>query len=310
SARATLAKVAAELGNGKEDDWRSKAEEVRQALIDNLWDPERKACFDRDREGEVLPELIHNNLRCMWYGIFTQQMADAWIEHHMLDLKTFWTPVPLPSIAVNEPLFYNGKRNNWSGQPQGLTYQRAIDALENYGHYAEVTLLGQKLLPVLIDNNCRFTQQLDPMTGAPSGQRPDGYGPMALAALEYLSRLHGIHLEVDEGRVWWSAVDPEAADFNYEQSWGEHSFRLSYKDSIMSAYVGKELVFSCSAGARVITDLSGKVLEVVGAAPEPVRFQLKRNTGMTELLVQPNTVYAIDEEGAKLKSAVPFHRPE
>jgi hypothetical protein len=310
SARATLAEIAAELGNGKEAYWRTKAQQVRRALIDNLWDPERKACFDRDRDGEVLPELIHNNLRCMWYGIFTQEMADAWIQHHMLDPETFWTPVPLPSIAINEPLFYNGKRNNWSGQPQGLTYQRAIDALENYGHYAEVTLLGQKLLPVLIQNNCRFTQQLDPMTGAPSGQRPDGYGPMMLAALEYLSRMHGIHLEVDAGRVWWSAVDPDAADFKYEQSWGEHSFQLSHEGGVVKAYVGRELVFSCNAGTRVITDLSGKVLEVVGISPEPVRVKLKRKTGMIDLLVEPNAVFAVDEKGANVKSTVPFHLPE
>ena len=92
--------------------------------------------------------------------------------------------VPFQSMDINEPLFYNGRRNNRSGQPQGLTYQRAIDAMENYGHYAEVTLLGQTLLPVLIDNDARFTQQLDPLTGAPSGQRPDGYGPMMLAALK------------------------------------------------------------------------------------------------------------------------------
>ena len=148
--RATLAKIARELGNGREEFWRQRAEQVRQRLIQGLWDPSRHACFDRDRTGKRLDELIHNNLRCMWHGIFTQEMADAFIRHHLLNPAEFWTPVPLPSIAVNQPLYRNTEGNSWSGQPQGLTYQRAIRALENYGHYTEVSLLGQRLFPVLM----------------------------------------------------------------------------------------------------------------------------------------------------------------
>lgn len=318
SARATLAKIAAELGNGKADHWNAKAEAVRQGLIDGLWDPERKACFDRDRDGKVLPELIHNNLRCMWYGIFTQEMADAWIEQHMLNPETFWTPIPLPSIAINEPLFYNGKRNNWSGQPQGLTYQRAIDALENYGHYAEVTLLGRKLLPTLIANNNRFTQQLDPMTGAPSGQRPDGYGPMMLAALEYISRMHGIHLDVVNGQVWWSSVDVDSAEFSYEQNWGEYSFRLKIENGEMHGYVNNSLAFHCSSGYRVVTDLKGNVLELVGIAPETVQVDLVNGYRHIRVKLEPNTVHevltevATGEEGltkTRLRSSAPFKLP-
>ena len=142
----------------------------------------------------------------MWYGIFTQEMADAFIRHHLLNPAEFWTPVPLPSIAVNQPLYRNTEGNSWSGQPQGLTYQRAIRALENYGHYAEVSLLGQKLLPVLIRNGNKFSQQLDSQTGKPSGPKEDGYGPMILAALEYVSRMHGIYLDVAKDQVWWSAL--------------------------------------------------------------------------------------------------------
>jgi hypothetical protein len=180
----------------------------------------------------------------------------------LLNPDEFWTPVPLPSIAINDPLFHNGLRNNWSGQPQGLTYQRAIDALENFGRFAEVTRLGEKLLPVLIRNGCRFSQQLDPMTGQPSSQKPDGYGPMILAALEYISRMQGIHLDVEHDRVWWSAVDPAASDFTSTQRWGEHHFRLSCSDGVFRGFVNDQLAFTCSAGTRVVTDLDGKVSEI------------------------------------------------
>lgn len=306
NARATLSLIAAELGNGDEARWKLAASNVRARLIEKLWDPGRHACFDRDRHGEVLPELIHNNLRCMWYGIFTQDMADAFIKHHLLDPRAFWTPVPLPSIAIREPLFRNATGNNWSGQPQGLTYQRAIGALERYGHFAEVTLLGDILLPTLIRNDCRFTQQLDPMTGAPSGQKPDGYGPMALAALEYLSRSHGVHLEVDRGRVWWSVADPESKEFTASQDWGEHRFRMECRDGHFEAFVGEERAFRCTAGVRVVTDLDGRVLEVVGISP--VDRKIRGSFGY-EGTVEPNTILAIVGDDFLRTARVPFHSP-
>ncbi|HSP44215.1 MAG TPA: trehalase family glycosidase [Luteolibacter sp.] len=292
SARATLAKISAELGDGRAGEWRNRAEEVRRHLFDKLWDPQRHACFDLDRDGKRLPELIHNNLRCMWYGIFTQQMANAFVDEHLLNPDAFWTPVPLVSIAIHEPLFRNGLRNNWSGQPQGLTYQRAIGALENYGRFAEVTRLGRKLLPVLIRNDCKFTQQLDPHTGAPSGQKPDGYGPMMLAALEYISRMHGIHLAVVDGRVWWSAVD--ATDFTTSQVWGDHEFRLESKDGTARAIIGGKPVFAITTGTRVVTDLAGKPLEIVGISPDTHKVTLTTETGARDYTVAPNEVIRIE----------------
>ena len=42
-------------------------------------------------------------------------------------------------MAANDPLFRNVTTNNWSGQAEALTYQRAIRALENYGMYEPVS---------------------------------------------------------------------------------------------------------------------------------------------------------------------------
>lgn len=295
SARATLAKIEAELGNhAKAAEWRKLAEEVRQTVIEKLRVPERHACFDLDRDGNRLPELIHNNLRCMWYGMFNQEMADAFVDNHLLNPESFWTPVPLVSIAIHEPLFHNGLRNNWSGQPQGLTYQRAIDALERYGRFAEVTRLGRKLLPVLMRNDNKFTQQLDPMTGAPSGQTADGYGPMMLAALEYISRMHGIHLVVSDDKIWWSAVDADGADFSNTQGWGDLELRLESNDGTVRAMVANNLTFTITAGARVVSDLSGNPLKIVGISPESQTVSLTIGDVIQDFVIQPNQVIQLD----------------
>ena len=309
--RAILAKIARELDNGREAHWQKQAEDVRQRFIQGLWDPARAACFDRDRNGKRLEELVHNNLRCMWYGVFTQEMADAFIRRHLLNPAEFWTPVPLVSIAANDSLFRNVGVNNFSGQPQGLTFQRAIRALENYGHYSEVSLVGQKLLPVLIRNGGTFTAHLDPFTGAPSGPKPDGYGPMILAALEYISRMHGIHLDVENDRVWWSALRGSGGDFSYTQRWGGQTFALDCKDGQMHARLNERELFSCSAGARVVTDLKGTLLEVVGIQPEsqnPDTF-ITRGPRTWTLSLKPNQVVSLANETPKIQRTVPFDYP-
>ena len=179
--------------------------------------------------------------------------------------------------------------NNWSGQPQGLTYQRAIRALENYGHYAIVTQLGQKLIEAVQRGGNRFTQQFDPLTGLPSSPKQDGYGPTMLAVLEYISRMYGVHADLATGRVWWSACDGK--EFTYTQRWGDREWTLSTAMGCMTARQNGRELFNCTAGVRVVTDLEGKVIEVVGIASEPQFIVLGIAREHHELTVFPSQVF-------------------
>jgi len=307
--RSTLAKISRELGNNRETFWLQRAEEVRQRLIKGLWDEQRHACFDRDRTGKRLEELVHNNLRAMYYGVYTQPMADAFIRHHVLNPAEFWTPTPLPSIAFNEPLYSNKQKNNWGGQPQGLTYQRAIRALENYGHYAEVSLLGDTFLSVLLRNGGTFFSQFDPTTGVAAGLTPDGYGPSILAALEYISRMHGIHLDVANDRIWWSALNSVGTDFSYTQRWGEQTWMLTCSNGQFTARCSGRDIFSCTAGVRVMTTFAGKVQEVAGIDSVPQSVTLRTDGNPYVFTIAPNQIYQLDGQKVKVLHTVPFDYP-
>ncbi len=289
--RATLAKISRELGNGQENFWQQQAEAVRQTLIEKLWDEKRHACFDRDKNGNVLPEVVHNNLRAMYHGIFTQKMADEFIKYHLLNTNEFWTPVPLPSIAANDPLFRNSSGNDWSGQPEGLTYQRAIRALENYGHYSLVTELGEKLIAAVERGHNRFTEQIDPSTGELASAHMDGYGPMILSVLEYLSRMHGIHLDVVQNQVWWSACDEK--DFSYSQRWGEHVWKMTSTNGLVSAELDGRKIFSCSTGCRVVTDLDGHVYKIVGITAQKQKVLLEANGHKQKFSAKPDQIISL-----------------
>ena len=156
----------------------------------------------------------------------------------------FWTRVPLPSIAANDPCFTNINFNNWGGQPQGLTYQRAIQALEQYGHVSEIRMLGKKWLYLLREQK-KLVQQYDPFDGTPCVTRseglspageeseryegittlgPEGYGPTILAALEYISLLCGVNISFE--KITWSAV-LDWPSGTYTQFMYGHAYSLS-----------------------------------------------------------------------------------
>lgn len=274
AARDTLCEISRIRQDGRAGEWRMKADEVAAIIREKLWDDARGACFDRDKHGNVIDVLCHNSLRCMYWGSFSQEMADRFVEEHLLNPAEFWTALPLPSVAANDPAFRNAPENNWSGQCEGLTYQRAILALERYGYHKLVTVLGKKLMQAVIDGGYVFTQQFDPFTGKPSivdpetkeplppdSDRPyqNAYGPALLSVLTYIAHIWGVTMV--RGQLWFSLGS--GAEYEYELGWGEHIYRVESDGKTARILVdGVEKAVS-RCGVRLITDQAGNVLDQV-----------------------------------------------
>jgi hypothetical protein len=302
--RDVLARISKELGNGREAYWRKKANEVRKKMKSYLWIPGKHACYDRDKNSAVMDILIHNNLRCMYFGSFDQQMADDFVKYHLMNPEEFWTEMPLPSIAANDPFFRNISGNNWSGQPEGLTFQRSIRALENYGHFAELTLIGRKLLKTVGDS-LKFTQQFDPFTGVITPNL-DGYGPTILASLEFISRMHGIHMTRE--MILWSCLD-DPDQYEYTQQWGDHRFEMTSQGNRVHCAINGKQIFSFTKGIRVVTDLTGKILEVAGIDTAPKNAELSLNGKTVSLKISPNSVYRYNGKFRKTRE-IDFYQPQ
>lgn len=273
--RDTLAQISRLLGDGQEARWREQARQVAEALRARLWNAERGACFDRDKHGREMPVLLHNNLRCMYWGSFSQEMADRFVREHLTNPEEFMTPCPLPSVAVNDPLFRNRPENNWSGQCEGLTFQRAILALERYGYEKLVTQLGRTLMEVIVRGGYVYTQQFDPFTGEPSrvsmkthelipagSHEPiqDAYGPTILAVLEYMAHIWGVDQRM--GEIWFS-LGSCAGAYAYEQTWGEHAYRVESTGARATVFVDGVMRYERPCGVRLITDARGNLLRTV-----------------------------------------------
>lgn len=308
SCRDVLAKISSITNNGKQAYWRDKANEVSEKMKSYLWIPEKKAYFYRDRKNNFVNSLAHNNIRCMYFGTMTQSMADDFIRYHLLNPNEFWTPMPLTSIAANDPFFRNVKNNNWSGQPQGLTYQRTIRALENYGHYAEVSLIGKKLLDK-VSKTLLFTQQFDPYTSEQNGT--DNYGPTILSVLEYFSRMYGVYIQNDE--VHFNGL-PHNEDYSYSQRLGNDVYKISKENSFIKGYLNDALVFNCTAGVSVVTNLKGDFIRVNGidSLTHKISLVIKDNVYKGEVL--PNGSYIIKNNklftSQKISFDYPYKKPD
>ena len=274
AARETLSRISQILKDGQEDQWRQAAASVAEALRRGLWDERRGAFFDRDKTGETIDILCHNTLRCMYWGSLSSAMAERFVREHLLNSREFWTPFPLPSVAVCDPAFRNAPENNWSGQPEGLTYQRAILALENYGFYPLVTRLGKKLVRTIADYGYRFTQQFDPFTGepslvhavthqpvAPGSDEPvqDAYGPTLLSVLEYMAHRFGIHPHL--GQVWFSLGGGE--EYTYDAVFYDHRYAIRSDGVKAEIAVDGRSAGSWECGQRIIADRYGRILNTV-----------------------------------------------
>lgn len=271
AARDTLAEISRIRGDGRESYWHSQANAVAAALRSRLWDEARGTCFDRDRQGRTVPILTHNSLRCMYWGSFSQDMADRFVRQHLTNPAEFWTALPLPSVAVNDPAFRNAPENNWSGQCEGLTYQRAILALERYGYEPLVTALGHKLMDAVIRGGYVFTQQFDPFTGAPSRvssitKQPmcpgssdpfqDSYGPTLLSVLEYMAHIWGVTMQM--GEIWFSLGSGHA--YTYQQQWGDRCYAIESDGHTARVLVDGTVRHTLTCGVRLITDKDGRLL--------------------------------------------------
>jgi hypothetical protein len=197
----------------------------------------------------------------MYHGAYDADKAHRFVTEHLLNPEEFFTPMPLTSIAANDPLFVSDSYNNWSGQPEGLTYQRAIRALENYRYYPLLSVFGHKLCDALAQNDpVIFTQQFDPYTGAPQAAyctASGDYGPSILAFMGYTSHLYGVELVRDHAVF---STHPDLGGCEYTQTEGDRAYTVKNDGKKAAIFLNGKDLLTVDCGTRVITSLDGQLL--------------------------------------------------
>ena len=88
-------------------------------------------------------------------------MFEQIFERHIHNPSSFWTPYPLPSIAIDDPTFVRDlPENSWGGALQALTALRAPRWFNHYGKSQELTELMERWVTALLKAP-EFCQQLN-----------------------------------------------------------------------------------------------------------------------------------------------------
>ena len=87
----------------------------------------------------------------------------------------------------------------------------------------------------------------------------DAYGPTILAVLEYMAHIWGVDQRM--GEIWFS-LGSAPASYTYEQTWGEHVYRVESTGSRAKVFIDGALRYESPCGMRIITDTDGTLIRI------------------------------------------------
>ena len=284
SCRITCAKIAAILQNGHESEWKGKAGAVQEKIRTYLWREEKNACYNRNRNNQFMDELEASNLRALYFGSFTQDMADRFIRHHLKNPDEFWTELPLPSVARNNPWYRQDENfSSMSGPTTMLHYMRTVLGLEDYGYPAEVTELMKRLYRA-VRRDDRYEPFFDPQTTLPIGMKTDGRStPGMLSMLTMIAMTYGVWIK-PEGEICFSAIESDYSSV-YRQIWGDDCYEIKSSGIRAEIFINGNLIAEIPTGFRLVTDKKGQILRIIRIEDSPKVFEglgIKRSLSANE----------------------------
>ena len=110
--------------------------------------------------------------------------------------------------------------------------------------------------------------------------------------------------------MYWSGIPDGTHSTAYTQYWLGKEFKLENSNGTFSGYLNGKKLFSCTAGVRVVTDLNGTVLEVVGIDSSKRKIVLETpETTYQPVQIEPNQVLTPAGNALALSRSAPFAEP-
>jgi hypothetical protein len=288
--RVALAAMAQALGkSGERDQWTQDAEGIRRLIVEQLYYAHDSGFYDLDAQGRFVWVRSVALLRVLGEHVPDTKMFEAAWKRQVHNEKVFWSPVPFPSVALDDPEFVRPiPRNSWGGAAQALTALRAPRWMEHYGKPAELAWVMERWVHA-VQRADGFRQQLDPVSGEFTADA-SGYSPTALALLDFVWRLSGVREQEDllewnvrppaRGRATFSAqVHGVTAELRYDggADGGAGEMRIGGKS--VAAVIGV---------VRVLTTKTGELRELVGIADGLSPVTLRQGGAERRLQVEGN----------------------
>jgi glycogen debranching enzyme len=180
---ASLARLARRSGDEQLGSWAdTRAHRGLEALIDCCYDDRRGLFFSlagsRKRRVEVKTVV---SLMPLLLEALPGEIAARLVEH-LADPAEFWSPYPVPSVALDEPSFIptaelHGERCIWRGPCAPNTNWLLARGLRRHGYDSLADALGARSRELAEQGG--FNEFYNPLTGEPVGAPDFGWGTLA-----------------------------------------------------------------------------------------------------------------------------------
>lgn len=190
-ARIALSELSELLGKKREAaKWRNKAETLRLAIRNYLYDPADGFYYDRDTRGFRKYRTEHVTRLFLNRVLDREEFDSVYDRHFSTPGKEFNPAFPIPSVSIDDPNFDRRcPKNSWGSNTQAPTTLRAILWMDHYNRSDDLTGLLSRWLRAICDHpETTFQQEINPFTGAPVGEGVN-FTPTLLVFLEAIKRL-------------------------------------------------------------------------------------------------------------------------
>jgi hypothetical protein len=295
--RLALAAIAKALGKADDvDRWIESAQTIRSLILSRLYVPEDAAFYDLDAQNRFVKIRCDILSRICGEHVPDQALFDELWTRQIHNPKAFWAPYPLPSVALDDPLFVRPiPRNTWGGPSQALTALRAGRWFDHYGRSAEFTFLMDRWCEA-IQSDMTFRQQMDPLNGVFTSEGTPNYSPVSLVMMDYTWRLAGVREEADA--LHWN-VRPghpaaDSARFRVRTDAGRDA-ELRYGGQGAELWLGGKPLGHIESGvARLITNRAGQPEALLGISEQPQNVVIRlAGQPLRKVAVRPNQRIAL-----------------
>lgn len=281
--RVALAAMAKAMGkSAAADQWLESAEKIRRLILSRLYAEQEGAFYDLDAQNRFVKIRCDILSRVCGEHIPDQSLFDDLWKRQIHSPNAFWTPYPLPSVAVDDPQFVRPiPANSWGGASQALTALRAGRWFDHYRRPADFAVMMNRWCEAL-QADMTFRQELDPISGKFITAGEPNYSPAALVMIDYIWRLAGVREDVDS--IEWNvrADYPAARSALFRlRTDSARTAEMQYdKTGAELRFAGKVIARIESGTARLITDSTGVPKALVGISdrPQEVLIRLKGET--------------------------------
>lgn len=184
----SLAKMAELIGRDDEaKEWRRKADELTQRMIEHLWD-EEKGIFNALHNEKPIPVLTPFHLYPLWTGQLPKEINEKLLAH-LQDPSEFWGRFALPTVAYNDPAYNPDKM--WRGPVWANINYFFIEALNAIGEGQLARELRGKTLN-MIARQPGMREYYNSQSGEAPGSAAPIFGWSAAVFIELAIQEYGI----------------------------------------------------------------------------------------------------------------------